>query len=495
MAALQYSNLYAFGDSLSDAGNDWIGTAGLLPVSPPYFQTSYGPGGTLTASVFSDGPVWVQDLSAELGTGTLRPSLYGGNDYAFGGAEANPSQSGFEGVPASAIALPSQLAQFDLAGDSSSTGLYTLSIGTNDVVSILGTAGLTPAQMAAQVANSVAAEVSVVSSLVDRGAQSFVVANVPDAGRLPEISQDNNPVEAAAATQLSSLYDVQLAAGLEALAQARGVTVNILPLFSLTEQAVANPAQFNLTNVTDPAWTGNLTDPTSGTVAANPDTHLFWDGIHPTNTVHQVIAADANSLATTGTLLNPTPVVQMTDVTAGQASTQFGTVATVPGVAADAQFLYPGFDSVAVRSDTPNSFLQGGPADDALQVTSGNNLLDGGSGSSFLVGGSGADTFQVYTESVPTWSTVVNFHAGDVVRMFGFHAGLSTQTFTVSDGVGGYQGYTLHSELNGAGTGVLGSLTFAGIDPATAAHFGISTGTLNAGTAGAMDYLQIQYNA
>jgi hypothetical protein len=80
MAALQYSNLYAFGDSLSDAGNDWIGTAGLLPVSPPYFQTSYGPDGTLTASVFSDGPVWVQDLSAELGTGTLRPSLYGGND-------------------------------------------------------------------------------------------------------------------------------------------------------------------------------------------------------------------------------------------------------------------------------------------------------------------------------------------------------------------------------------------------------------------------------
>ena len=48
--------------------------------------------------MFSNGPVWAQDLSAELGTGTLRPSLYAGNDFAYGGAEANPAESGFSGV-------------------------------------------------------------------------------------------------------------------------------------------------------------------------------------------------------------------------------------------------------------------------------------------------------------------------------------------------------------------------------------------------------------
>src|SRR3954454_7588061 len=131
---IRYTDLYAFGDSLSDAGNDSIGTAGVLPVSPPYFRTSYGPFGTFNASVFSNGPVWVQGLSAELGTGTLRPSLYAGTDYAYGGAEANPTDTTFTGVAASAIGLSSQLAQFDLAGDGSASGLYTVSIGSNDIV-------------------------------------------------------------------------------------------------------------------------------------------------------------------------------------------------------------------------------------------------------------------------------------------------------------------------------------------------------------------------
>ena len=53
--SLRYSTIYAFGDSLSDAGNDSIATGASnlfgitdrIPVSPPYYQTSYGPFGTL----------------------------------------------------------------------------------------------------------------------------------------------------------------------------------------------------------------------------------------------------------------------------------------------------------------------------------------------------------------------------------------------------------------------------------------------------------------
>ena len=54
---IRYTDLYAFGDSLSDAGNDSIGTLGVLPVAPPYYQTSYGPLGTFNAAVFSNGPL------------------------------------------------------------------------------------------------------------------------------------------------------------------------------------------------------------------------------------------------------------------------------------------------------------------------------------------------------------------------------------------------------------------------------------------------------
>ena len=82
-----YSAIYAFGDSLSDAGNLSITTsaAGATePVSPPYYKQQYG---SISGNVFSNGPTWVQDLSIALGLGTLAPSLAGGTDFAYGGAE------------------------------------------------------------------------------------------------------------------------------------------------------------------------------------------------------------------------------------------------------------------------------------------------------------------------------------------------------------------------------------------------------------------------
>jgi hypothetical protein len=74
-----YTTLFASGDSLSDAGNDWIIDGNTDPVSPYY------PGH------FSNGLTWVEDLSTMLGLGTLTPSLPGGHDFAFGGAETGPT--------------------------------------------------------------------------------------------------------------------------------------------------------------------------------------------------------------------------------------------------------------------------------------------------------------------------------------------------------------------------------------------------------------------
>jgi len=84
--ASAYTALFAFGDSLSDAGNAYILTGGVTPASPPY-----------VGGHFSNGPTWVEDLSQELGLGTLKPSLSpaGGTDFAVGGATtaALPSRS------------------------------------------------------------------------------------------------------------------------------------------------------------------------------------------------------------------------------------------------------------------------------------------------------------------------------------------------------------------------------------------------------------------
>ena len=183
-----------------------------------------------------------------------------------------------------------------------------------------------------------------------------------------------------------------------------------------------------------------------------------------------------------------------TDAAAGMSGQTRGDAYTGPVAGLQRQYIWPGTDGVAIAATTGNVFLHGGAGDDALSVSSGSNVLDGGTGSNFLTGATGADggtdTFFVDGRGGGvTWSTVVNFHHGDAVTVFGFQAGVSTRPWTASDGVQGYQGATIHSELGGTGTGVNASVTFANISQADAdAKFTVLTGQV-----GDAPYLYIAY--
>lgn len=187
--------------------------------------------------------------------------------------------------------------------------------------------------------------------------------------------------------------------------------------------------------------------------------------------------------------------VRFTDTVTTGSGSAASTAYTGPVDYLQHEYIWSSPDSVAISAGSPNTFLKGNAGGDALVVTGGRNVLDGGGGSNFLVGASGADggtdTFFVDSRSsVETWSTIVNFSQGDYATIFGFHAGLSTMPFTAVDGASGYTGFTIHSEIDGPGTGVKGSMTFAGIDSATAAaRFEFTTGTLP----GNVDYLMIHY--
>ncbi len=139
--------------------------------------------------------------------------------------------------------------------------------------------------------------------------------------------------------------------------------------------------------------------------------------------------------------------------------------------------------------------MHGGSAGDALQVTAGHNVLDGGGGSNFLVGATGADGgadvfFIDGRSSVETWSTVVNFHQGDEITLWGFQDGTSTTGWTASEGAVGYLGATLHSEIAGPGTGISASVTLAGWTRDDA----MTRLTTDTGTVGGNSYLHISYN-
>ena len=83
-------------------------------------------------------------------------------------------------------------------------------------------------------------------------------------------------------------------------------------------------------------------------------------------------------------------------------------------------------DNLNITATVPNVFIRTGSGNDAIDVSqaNGNNVLDGAGGSSFLTGGTGADTFFLDARSLASdaYSTVVNFHAGDNVTVFGVDA-------------------------------------------------------------------------
>jgi phospholipase/lecithinase/hemolysin len=80
-ASATFTNLYVFGDSLSDSGNLFALTGGTLPPSPPY------------AGKMSNGPVAVEYLAANLGLPIAPAGIphvpgydLGGNNFALVGA-------------------------------------------------------------------------------------------------------------------------------------------------------------------------------------------------------------------------------------------------------------------------------------------------------------------------------------------------------------------------------------------------------------------------
>nr|WP_294506784.1 SGNH/GDSL hydrolase family protein [uncultured Rhodopila sp.] len=492
-----YSAIYAFGDSLSDAGNLSITTKAAgspEPVSPPYFTEQYG---SSTGTVFSNGPTWVQNVSIALGLGTLAPSLTGGNDFAFGGAETGATPQNANDPQITAISLPAQLTQFQTqVSKPSANALYTLSIGSNDLLDILSTPGLSTQQQTTDVNDAVANEISFIKSLISDGAKNLLVLDVPDLGKTPDVmlglvNGSNAPSAAldAEASQLASSYDSALTSQLAALAGASAVNAHVVDAYGLIDSAVANPAFYGLTDVTSRVWSGNYTSSTSGTLAATTpaaqNRYLFWDSLHPTEAGHQAIA-DAAEEQLTGA-----PVLAITDTTTGKPVTAIGQPYTGPVAGLQQEYVSITTDTLSITASTPNWFIYSASTLGAITANSGTNVLDG-TGSDFFTGGSGIDNFYVDDESrtASIWSTITNFHAGDTATIWGLTADdFPKISWQLGQGAAGYTGLTVHVPGSGASSA---ALTFAGFAGASLSDGQLGIGS---GESGGVAYLTIHANS
>lgn len=283
--ALPYSNLVIFGDSLADSGNNAIfldGSGpppGTLRTTTPMLdpvQISTLPYNT---NRYSNGMVWTEYFAGRMGM-SAAPSLAGGSNFAFGGANVGPNGSSFP------FSLLDQVSSFfsSTGGVASPNALYVLEGGGNDARGIfeLAAGGADPGAMIAAYALNMA---NIIGQLKAAGAEDILLMNVPDISKIPAI-QALGPAVAAQASMLVASMNGALAAALGGLSPAQLDGVRLFDLCGLLDAVYADPATYGFNNVTD-ACAANAA------CIANPDGYFFWDGIHPTTAAHRIFAEAA----------------------------------------------------------------------------------------------------------------------------------------------------------------------------------------------------------
>ena len=284
--AAAFSNLFVFGDSLSDSGNNaavldatYPYPPGTLRTATPISSPTFIPELPYASNRYSNGPVWVEGLAAGLGL-SAQPSVLGGTNFAFGGARSGPLGSSF---PYSLLDQ-TQLFLGATGGHAPSTALYVISGGGNDArdAFALAAGGGDPSMLI----NTYAADIgSIITSLEMAGAHDILLLNVPDIGMTPAI-QAYGSSAVALASGVAGAMNTALDTMLGTLSPSMTHGIRLLDTYTLVDDIVADPAAFGMTDVTSACAA-------SQACIDNPDTTFFWDGIHPTTAGHAILARAA----------------------------------------------------------------------------------------------------------------------------------------------------------------------------------------------------------
>ncbi|MDP9051661.1 MAG: SGNH/GDSL hydrolase family protein [Acidobacteriota bacterium] len=280
-------HIVVFGDSLSDTGNDARLSANAYGF---YFP---GPNFDYTAGRFTDGydtlpaamnyrGVWVEQLAAILPEKpVIFNSLDGGKDYAYGFAFTGGGTTYFNFYGPFAITIDNvdlqithYLATHPKIDDKT---LFVVWGGANDILNATTTN---------DIVNAGINQAADVERLIDAGATQIIVPNLPPLGAIPRLNMTpySGPV-----TQETALFNDTLAAGLKVVRDSNsGKHLRIYPMdvFGLFNKIIASPSAYGMTDVTD----------SSQLQAVNPDTYLFWDGLHPTTHGHNILALTAREM-------------------------------------------------------------------------------------------------------------------------------------------------------------------------------------------------------
>ncbi|MFN0056363.1 MAG: SGNH/GDSL hydrolase family protein [Planctomycetales bacterium] len=254
----QISALLVFGDSLSDTGN--------------LFEVTGKPPGPYFGGRFSNGILWHEHLAQKLGLPAATPSLKGGTNQAWAGAES--------GLGLSPLFVPNVLTQvlayLLIQHTVSPTELVAIWAGGNDY--LFGELVKADLPKPEKIANDIEAAIL---ALTLAGGRQFLVPNLPFLGYSPLIRDKGAPGDAEKINNSVMLYNALLQTRLMQLENLLGIKIYQVDVATLFEEVRTDPAAYGLTNVTDAAFPDHV---------PQADEHLFWDYVHPTTRVHGFVA-------------------------------------------------------------------------------------------------------------------------------------------------------------------------------------------------------------
>jgi outer membrane lipase/esterase len=281
------TGVYAFGDSLTDVGNDLAITGGFIPNATIYTDGIH-------TGRFTNGPNYLDVLAGSLGL-SVAPSLAGGTDYAYGGARTDYITPGL--VPLGGLSFNQQLAAYEathIAADPNA--LYVLWIGANDMADAIGAYLMgDPNAISTAIGTAMSGIGNAIGGLASLGAQHFLVPNLPDLSLTPRISGLGNPLLDALAQGASVAFNQNLKNTLGLVAFS-GLDIRQLDVFGALNEIVSDPSQYGFANVSDPCYTGEVDgtalppgNPVPPTICADPSQYVFWDYEHPTAAAHLIL--------------------------------------------------------------------------------------------------------------------------------------------------------------------------------------------------------------
>lgn len=245
-----YTALVAFGDSYTDTGNS--------PSSPPDYWNGR----------FSNGPLWIEDLSRLLGF-----SYNSANNYAVSGTESDE--------------LGVAIAKFGGTSDSANV-LFAIWSGNNDFANHLNL-GTDDAAWDTRINHVVSSLMTAGDLLYQKGARNLVLFNLMDPTRCPDILNGYSASFRAYTNGKVQIFNSRLAAAVPNLLSSHpGLKVYLLDAYSDFNYLLNNYLALGFTRATVGALNDpNLSDQSFSGPGAD---YVFWDSQHPTAKAYAVVA-------------------------------------------------------------------------------------------------------------------------------------------------------------------------------------------------------------